>query len=347
MDAKLLPTVAIIDRVLVSRDGLRALLLTRPEGPAPVSDAMAVAFTAVLSSKDRGPRTVVRISNTVFELYRPESLGVPTSGDKTLDWYLLGEATLGDWIDGLEPGTNLAALASPMVIPCTTHTLDSWKNRARADDDDILSYAANKLYWAWRFELESGARFTAADCLRLGTSLSTFKRMLLLEDPTSWNQRESNEHTVRYVPTSAFLRVQREQRMLSHASSAKATLDAGLAAPRYSVVRAHLSKAQAFLTQDPPDLANSAKESISAVEELARLVCDDPTSTLGDLIKVLKNKQGLDPALVKALEGMWGYTSNAPGVRHSGAADLDVAQAQMTLDLARSTIHYLLRADTS
>jgi hypothetical protein len=123
-------------------------------------------------------------------------------------------------------------------------------------------------------------------------------------------------------------------------------LDAALAAPRYSVVRTHLSKAQNFLTQDPPDLANSAKEAISAVEELARLVCDDSTSTLGELIKVMKNEKGLDPALVKALDGMWGYTSNAPGVRHSGAADLDIAQAQMTLDLARSSIGYLLRADT-
>ena len=75
-------------------------------------------------------------------------------------------------------------------------------------------------------------------------------------------------------------------------------------------------------------------------------MCNDQAATLGELIKQLKGRQDLDSALLKALEGVWGYTSNAPGVRHGGTPDLDVAQAQITLDLARSSIHYLLRADT-
>jgi len=307
---------------------------------------MGVAFTTVLSTKDRGPRTVVHLSRTVLEIHEPHDLGVPTSGDQTLDWYFVGEATLGDWIDELDPSTDLATLASPLVIKCTTHTVESWKKRARADDNDLLSYAASKLYWAWRFELE-GARFTGADCLRLRTTLRSLERILVLEEGTSWNQVESSPSALLYRPTPSFLRAQREKRILGQAGGTKGSLEAALRAPRYSGVRTHLSKSQMFLAQDPPDLANSAKEAICAVEALARLVCNDQTATLGELIKVLKAAHNLDPALTKALEGIWGYTSNAPGVRHGGTADLDIARAQVTLDLARSSIYYLLGADTT
>ena len=334
------------DQVLTSRDGLRAFLLTRAEGPASVGDAMAVAFTTLLPAKDRGPRAVVQLSGTVYETYEPEQLGIPSSDNKIHDWYSVGEATLGDWIDDLPMGTDLAALPSPLVIKCTSYTVESWKKRSRADENDVLSFAANKLYWAWRFELD-GARFTAADCLRLRTSLATIERILLLEEGTLWQQSDSSDHSLLYAPTPTLLKAQRERRIHGQAGTAKTGLEAALAAPRYSGVRTHLSKSQSFLEQDPPDLANSAKEAICAVEALARLVCNDHNATLGDLIKQLKTKQDLDPALLKALEGIWGYTSNAPGVRHGGTADLDVAQAQITLDLARSSIYYLLRADTA
>src|SRR2546426_6504213 len=113
------------DHVLVSRDGQRALLLVLAEGPAAVPDSVAVAFNTRLATKDRGPRTVVRLSGTVYETYDAEQLGLPKSSDKILDWYFVGEATLGDWIDELEPGTNLAGLQNPVVVRCTTYTIES------------------------------------------------------------------------------------------------------------------------------------------------------------------------------------------------------------------------------
>jgi len=333
------------NQVLSSRDGGRALLLIRPEGPAPSGDSMAVAFNTLLPTQDRGPRSVVQLSRTVMELHQPEDFGFSTSGSQDQGWYLVGEAALGDWLDELDPATELAAIQTPLVVKCTTHTIESWKTRSRADDSDILSYAASKLYWAWRLELDK-ARFTVADCLRLRSTLRGIERVLALEEGTSWTRQESTSDSLAYRPTPTFLRSQRERRILVREGGAKASIETALAAPRYAGVRDHLSKAQRFLTIDPPDLANSAKEAICAVEALARLVCNDQTGTLGDLIKVLRSKHGLDPALVKALEGVWGYTSNAPAVRHGGVADLDVAQAQITLDLAPSSIYYLLRTDT-
>jgi len=343
-EVQLATTDAGSSRILSSRDGSRALLLLRPEGPATSGDSMAVAFNTLLPTRDRGPRCVIQLSRTVMEIHEPQSLGVSSTGDSDEGWYRVGEATLGDWLDDLDPAADLGGIPTPLVVKCTTHTVDSWRNRTRADDNDILSYAASKMYWAWRFELD-GAHFSGADCLRLRTTASGIERVLVLEEGTSWTRGTTESDSLLFRPTPSFLRSQREKRMLGHEGS-KVGLDHALGAPRYSGVRAHLSKSQQFLIQDPPDLANSAKEAICAVEALARLACNDQTATLGDLIKVLKSKHGLDPALVKALEGVWGYTSNAPAVRHGGTAALDVAQAQVILDLARSSIVYLLRADT-
>ena len=281
-----------------------------------------------------------------MEIYGPDELGIPRLENRSHEWYPVGEAALGDWIDDMDPSADLAEISSPLVVKCTTHTVESWKKRPRPDENDVLAYAANKLYWAWRFEI-GGARFTGADCLRLHTTLSTIERILQLEEGAWWRQADSSPQSLLYAATPALLKAQREKRIQGATSGAKRGLDAALAAPRYAGVRAHLGKAHSFLGQDPPDLANSAKEAICAVEALARLVGNDQTSTLGDLIKVFKANQNMDPALLKALEGMWGYTSNAPGVRHGGTADLDITQAQVTLDLARSSIHYLLRADTA
>lgn len=339
-------SVTFANHIVASRDGKRGLLLPRAEGPAPLPDATGFAFNTVLPSKDRGPRVVVHVTGSAEASYEPKNLGVPPSGDARFDWYMVAEAAVGDWLDQLDtPGENIEC-ESPVRITLTSQAAESFLNRPRADDSTILSFAAAKMYWTWRFELDN-TMFDGSDCLRLRTTLRTIGKMLTLEEGTLWTNSGSTPTSVLFRPTPLLLRTQREKRMLTAPGAGMSAAEAALKAPRYAGVRAHLSKAHAFLGQDPPDLANSAKEAVCAVEALARLVCGDSTATLGDLIKVLKNKQGLDPALVKALEGIWGYTSNAPAVRHGGVAELDIVQAQVTLDLARSSINYLLRADTT
>jgi hypothetical protein len=311
-----------------------------------LSDATGFAFNTVLPSKERGPRVVVHVTGSAKASWEPESLGVPQSGDPKYDWYLVAEAAVGDWLDQLDIQGENVDCESPVRIMLTAHAAESFLSRPRADDSTILSFAAAKMYWTWRFELDN-AMFDGSDCLRLHTTLRTIQKILTLEEGSLWTHTGSTPTAILFRPTPLLLRTQREKRMLSTPGAGMSAAESALQAPRYAGVRAHLSKAHAFLGQDPPDLANSAKEAVCAVEALTRLVCGDSTATLGDLIKVLKNKQGLDPALVKALEGIWGYTSNAPAVRHGGVAELDIVQAQVTLDLARSSIYYLLRADTT
>ena len=251
---------------------------------------------------------------------------------------------MGDWLDSLDSAQDLGELPIPVKVLVTSHTMEEWSRRTRSDENELLAYAADKLYWSWRFELPD-ARFDSADALRLRASVRRIASIMELEEGTSWTDNGHSDISLAYKPLPPLLKQQREKRLLGQKGAGSATLEA-LQAPRYDGVRAHLAKAEAFLHVEPPDLANSAKESVCAVELLARLICNSPKDTLGDLIKKLQSTGRIDTALAKSLEGIWGFTSNAPAVRHGGKSTLDVAQAQLVLQLARSSIVYLLRADT-
>jgi hypothetical protein len=85
-------------------------------------------------------------------------------------------------------------------------------------------------------------------------------------------------------------------------------------------VKDHLSKATEFLspTQKSPNYRNSIKESISAVEALLRNIFDN-NQGLSENVTMLKKV--IYPSLAIALDKIYGYTSDAPGVRHSHKAN--------------------------
>lgn len=82
-------------------------------------------------------------------------------------------------------------------------------------------------------------------------------------------------------------------------------------------VRAHLNRALELLSdRTSPDYRNSIKESISAVESLVATTVGEK-GTLGQLIKKLEDEIDLHPALVKTFGTLYGYTSDADGIRHA------------------------------
>lgn len=91
-------------------------------------------------------------------------------------------------------------------------------------------------------------------------------------------------------------------------------IEEGLAHPDQPV-REHLAAALRMLSdREQPDYRNSIKESISAVESACRLVCGDRAATLGDALKKVRN---LHPALSRGFGQLYGFTSDASGIRHS------------------------------
>ncbi|MEW6141641.1 MAG: AbiJ-NTD4 domain-containing protein [Chloroflexota bacterium] len=85
-------------------------------------------------------------------------------------------------------------------------------------------------------------------------------------------------------------------------------------------VNSHLTQALSLLAdRKSPDYRNSAKESISAVEAMCRLVTKNPKATLPEALKVIEanGTVQLHSALKKALDALYGYTSDAEGIRHA------------------------------
>jgi hypothetical protein len=84
-------------------------------------------------------------------------------------------------------------------------------------------------------------------------------------------------------------------------------------------VRTHLDSAIRLLTdRKSPDYRNSAKESISAVESMCQTLTGDTSATLGTALKKLEDS-GIDlhPAIKQAWLKLYGYTSDAGGIRHA------------------------------
>jgi hypothetical protein len=91
--------------------------------------------------------------------------------------------------------------------------------------------------------------------------------------------------------------------------------------------RLHLAKALTLLAdRENPDYANSVKESISAVESTCAVITGK--QTLGEALKHLGARGvTIHRALEKAWSSMYGYTSDAGGVRHAAIAAPDIDQA--------------------
>ena len=100
----------------------------------------------------------------------------------------------------------------------------------------------------------------------------------------------------------------------------------------HTAVKEHLSKALTFMSnRDNPDYENSIKESISAVEAMCCSLLGRGT-TLGQALKELeKNGLTIHPCMKIAFEKLYGYTSDASGIRHAG----DIGGASSTFEEAR------------
>lgn len=86
----------------------------------------------------------------------------------------------------------------------------------------------------------------------------------------------------------------------------------------FEAVSVHINRALAlFSDKKSPDYRNSIKESISAVEAICKLITKKKKPQLGQALNMLENEVGLHPALKKAFSNLYGYTSDAKGIRHA------------------------------
>jgi hypothetical protein len=114
----------------------------------------------------------------------------------------------------------------------------------------------------------------------------------------------------------------------------------------YKAVNTHLSSALELLAnRESPNYRNSVKESISAVEALCKLIVNDPkVNTLGKALAVLEREYKLHGSLKEAYTKLYGYTSDAQGIRHALLDDqeiIDFEDAKFMLVSCCAFVNYL------
>jgi hypothetical protein len=109
----------------------------------------------------------------------------------------------------------------------------------------------------------------------------------------------------------------------------------------FAPVATHMATALARLADRPqPDCRNSIKESISAVEAACQLITGSSKATLGQALK----KLAIHPALEKGFTAIYGYTSDADGIRHAllDESALDADDARFFLVSCSAFTNYLV-----
>ena len=117
----------------------------------------------------------------------------------------------------------------------------------------------------------------------------------------------------------------------------------------YRAAREYLRKATECINGQ--DWSGAVRESIHAVESVARQIAPE-AKTLGEALPALK-KRGLlkHTALQRALSSLYGYTSDEPGIRHAGpdkpTADVGQDEALFMFGACASFASYLSRKQTA
>lgn len=114
---------------------------------------------------------------------------------------------------------------------------------------------------------------------------------------------------------------------------------------KYQNVKEHLKTSLLLLSnKNNPDYRNSIKESISAVEALAKNITNSSGDTLGEALKIIESKHHIPKSLKSAFSSLYGYTSNSGGIRHSfheNDIEIDIAEARFMLIACSAFINYL------
>ena len=122
------------------------------------------------------------------------------------------------------------------------------------------------------------------------------------------------------------------------------TVENALKSP--DTVAAHMREAlELFGNRENPDYRNAISEAISAVEAMCRLITGNEKATLGKALKELEKRGVVDvhPTLNEAFRKIYGYTSDAHGIRHamSDLTSVDIEDAQFMIVACSTFVNYL------
>lgn len=115
----------------------------------------------------------------------------------------------------------------------------------------------------------------------------------------------------------------------------------------YKPCRDHLRQAlKSMSDRENPDFRNSIKESICAVEAVAKIVTNNEKATLGKAIKTLGDLKKIHSCQKDAFEKLYGWTCDEDGIRHAmmDEPNLTSADARYMLIVCSAFVNYLIDA---
>lgn len=110
-------------------------------------------------------------------------------------------------------------------------------------------------------------------------------------------------------------------------------------------VKIHLETALIKLSdRNNPDYRNSIKESISAIESIAKIISQNNKDSLGGALDKIKGKINLHPSLERGFKQIYGYTSDSNGIRHAltEETNCDFEDAIYMLVSSSAFVNYLI-----
>lgn len=144
---------------------------------------------------------------------------------------------------------------------------------------------------------------------------------------------------------SAYRFVDKQLTEISSEEEISAIEDALQDTSKYKPVQTHLRRAlELFSDRKNPDYRNSIKESISAIESFSSIITNNPKATLGQALKEIEKDHELHSALKSSFSSLYGYTSDANGIRHSllDESTLKQEDAKFMLVACSAFVNYLL-----
>jgi hypothetical protein len=290
-----------------------------------------------------GHIVIVQIPFDLPKLARNARLQLPVRDDSTEVENILVQCALGELVDRVG---DVIEKQYDKVVPCDSDLLEALSNRERASESVARHYIKAKTWWAYKLN-QTFALFYHADRLRLGTPTPALQRLAEEREDQFWEfdgERHGDGFMLRATRAlRKFDPREREPSVLGGLIDVRPMLKA----PRYAAPAAHLERSfDAAKSQKDP--IEAAREAIHALEALAKLVAGTPTGTFSHAVKALSKQDRLHPRLKDALEQVWAYANQKPGLRHGGihAPTIDGHEATLAMNVAAATMLHLLQLDS-
>lgn len=168
---------------------------------------------------------------------------------------------------------------------------------------------------------------TYDDILTLIEALVQYWDSYLKDIHFSWYAKDENEPTLFEMVNTYFIKEYIGYRFVNNiivpiSDSHEINAINETLSCNYQPVYEHISKANQLLAdRKKPDYENSIKESITAVETISEIITGikGKEATLANLLKKLEEKNiKIHGGLKSAFDKLYGYTSDANGIRHAG-----------------------------